>query len=66
MPSALSDWRLELRDITTDPAWQAAYDMEVPVLTALAADGREVRLPRPPPRMTTDRLRQHIESALPQ
>ena len=26
----------------------------------------QVRIPRPPPRMTTDRLRLHIEAALPQ
>ncbi|PNW81470.1 hypothetical protein CHLRE_07g357300v5 [Chlamydomonas reinhardtii] len=65
MPSAIAEWRLEERDITTNPAW-AVYEMEVPVLVASGSDGREVRLPRWPPRMTTDKLRQHIEASLPQ
>ncbi|GFR44191.1 hypothetical protein Agub_g5374 [Astrephomene gubernaculifera] len=66
MPSLLTEYTLEIRDISTNPAWSAAYDMEVPVLTVLAQDGREVCIPRPPPRMTTDKLRRHIEAALPQ
>ncbi|KAG2434318.1 hypothetical protein HYH02_012340 [Chlamydomonas schloesseri] len=65
MPSAIAEWHLEERDITSNPAW-AVYDMEVPVLMAVGSDGREVRLPRWPPRMTTDKLRQHIEASLPQ
>ncbi|GIL85108.1 hypothetical protein Vretimale_9968 [Volvox reticuliferus] len=65
MPSALMEYTLEVRDISKNPAWRAAYELEVPLLTALTVEGREVRIPRPPPRMTTDKLRQHIEAALP-
>ncbi|GLI67019.1 hypothetical protein VaNZ11_011184 [Volvox africanus] len=65
MPSVLTEYTLEVRDISTDPAWSVAYAMEVPILTTLTVDGREVRIPRPGPRMTTDKLRQHLEAALP-
>ncbi|PNH06980.1 hypothetical protein TSOC_006592 [Tetrabaena socialis] len=65
MPSALTEYTLEVRDISTNAAWSAAYDMEVPVLTTITPAGEEVRIPRSPPRMTTDKLRQHIEASLP-
>lgn len=44
LPSALSGAVLEERDIATNPAWAAAYDLSVPVLKAALGDGAaEVR-----------------------
>ncbi|MEW5306979.1 MAG: hypothetical protein WDW38_005860 [Sanguina aurantia] len=64
-PSILTSYRLEVRDITSDPKWLAAYEMEIPVLTALSPwSGNEVALPRPAPRITADRLQRHVEAAL--
>ncbi|KAK9907738.1 hypothetical protein WJX75_008971 [Coccomyxa subellipsoidea] len=54
-----------IRDITTEPAWWEAYSLTIPVLTFADADGsNEVKVPRPSPRMSTDRLGQHLEKAL--
>ncbi len=44
MPSILSDVELEIRDISTNPKWKAAYSMSVPVLAVASLDGsNEVR-----------------------
>ena len=39
MPSILSDAEIEIRDISTNPTWQAAYSMSVPVLAVASPDG---------------------------
>ncbi len=44
-------FELEIRDITTDPAWFERYQYEVPVLCSYrAATGAEQPLPRLPPK----------------
>ncbi|KAI8474704.1 MAG: hypothetical protein J3K34DRAFT_518009 [Monoraphidium minutum] len=64
MPSALSGATLEVRDISTNAAWQDEMYLSVPVLAALAPGGREVVLPRPQPRVSADRLEKHLDGAL--
>lgn len=45
LPSILTGVELEVRDITSNPAWEAAYSMSVPVLVAADPDGsNEVRI----------------------
>jgi len=39
MPSVLSGVELEVRDISSNPAWEAAYSMSVPVMAAALPDG---------------------------
>ena len=39
LPSMFSGVELEVRDISTNPAWEAAYSMSVPILTAADPDG---------------------------
>ncbi len=46
---------LEIRDITTNEAWFAAYQYEIPVLTYLVAE-QEYAIPRIPPRTPVARL----------
>ena len=47
---------LELVDIDGDPALQARYGLEVPVLALLDVDGGLLELPRVPPRLMGERL----------
>jgi glutaredoxin len=39
MPSILSGVELEIRDVSTNPAWKGAYSMSVPVLAVASLDG---------------------------
>ncbi|WIA36474.1 hypothetical protein OEZ86_007774 [Tetradesmus obliquus] len=64
MPCSLSGATLEVRDISTNEAWQDAMHLSVPVLAVLDEQGSEVVLPRPQPRITADRLQRHLEEAL--
>ncbi|CAN1352814.1 hypothetical protein LINPERPRIM_LOCUS42941 [Linum perenne] len=41
-PSPLHDVDLQVRDITTNPDWEKAYQYEIPVLAKLHSDGSEV------------------------
>ncbi|GLT47086.1 hypothetical protein SLA2020_208060 [Shorea laevis] len=41
-PDSLHDVDLQLRDITTNPEWETAYQYEIPVLAKILADGTEV------------------------
>lgn len=67
MPSALSAAELEVRDITSNPQWEAKYAMSIPILAMAAADGSgEVEVPRPSPRYSADALQKHIEKFLAQ
>jgi hypothetical protein len=47
---------LELIDVDGDPALQARYGMEVPVLALVQADGGLRQLLRVPPRLAGERL----------
>ncbi len=47
---------LEVRDITQNPQWFAAYQFEVPVLCRLEADGKETPLPRLAPRASLSQV----------
>lgn len=47
---------LELVDVDGDPALQARYGLEVPVLALVQADGGLRQLPRVPPRLAGERL----------
>ena len=38
-PCALTGGRLEVRDITSNPAWEQAFSMTIPVLAAARLDG---------------------------
>ena len=49
------DLPLELRDVDADPALQARYGLEVPVLLQSTAAG-ERELPRPSPRLSAQAL----------
>jgi hypothetical protein len=42
---------LELIDVDVDPQLQARFGLEVPLLALRRPDGREVLLPRVPPRL---------------
>ncbi|KAL4544539.1 hypothetical protein Ndes2526B_g00500 [Nannochloris sp. 'desiccata'] len=65
MPSILSDVELEIRDVSTNPAWKAAYSMSVPVLAVASSDGSNEReVPRPSPRLTADMLEKHLDKHL--
>lgn len=48
---------LETRDVDADPALQARYGLEVPVLALPAPGGGWRELPRVPPRLEGDGLR---------
>ena len=65
VPCALSRCSLEVRDVGENDAWAAAHAGAVPVLTA-ALPGRagEAPIPRPPPRVTADKLQRVLEAAL--
>lgn len=64
-PSLLSGAKLETRDITSNPDWETAYGLAIPVLTHAAIDNKyERKIPRPSPRLSADRLEQHIVKAL--
>ena len=47
---------MELRDVDADPALQARYGLEVPVLALSQADGGWRELPRVPPRLSGEAL----------
>ncbi|WP_071515230.1 glutaredoxin family protein [Geitlerinema sp. PCC 9228] len=47
---------LEIRDITTRDDWFAAYQYAIPVLVQETSPGEQVRLPRPSPGISVERL----------
>jgi hypothetical protein len=56
------DFTLEVRDITTQDDWWAAYQYEVPVLYRVnPLDGTLERLPRPSPRATVLQLQRLLQ-----
>jgi hypothetical protein len=54
---------LEVREITTNPDWWAAFQYEIPVLHLLVA-GQEHPLSRPSPRASLLQLQQLLEKHL--
>jgi hypothetical protein len=54
---------LEVRDITTQPDWFAAYQYEIPVLCYVNGSA-EMMIPRPSPRATGDQLAQLLRKYL--
>lgn len=59
----LHDVDLQIRDITTNPEWERAYQYEIPVLAILLSDGTEKTLPRLSPRLGVEVIRRKIEDA---
>lgn len=61
------DFSLEIRDITTQPDWFAAYQYEIPVLCRVIStpEGlREEALPRLSPRAPVNRVEQMLQKYL--
>ncbi|KAG5019042.1 hypothetical protein JHK87_014897 [Glycine soja] len=54
----------DIRDITTNPEWENAYQYEIPVLAKVLSDGTEVALPRLSPRLGVELLQKKIAAAL--
>ncbi len=54
---------LEVRDITTNPDWFAAYQYDIPVLTWVC-EGQEIPLPRCSSRTSPAKLEQMLQNAL--
>lgn len=52
---------LELRDITTQPDWWAAYEYEIPVLQWVSSQGI-ITLPRLSPRSPLQKLEQMLQT----
>ncbi|KAK2388174.1 hypothetical protein QL285_061883 [Trifolium repens] len=63
-PYSLSDVDLHIRDITTNPEWEKAYQYEIPVLAKVLSDGTEEILPRLSPRLGVELLQKKIAAAL--
>ncbi|MBD2250483.1 glutaredoxin family protein [Nostoc parmelioides] len=54
-------FELEIRDITTNENWFAAYQYEIPVLCLITpGDEKEQALPRPSPRASVQQLAQML------
>ncbi|KMT06146.1 hypothetical protein BVRB_7g163160 [Beta vulgaris subsp. vulgaris] len=60
---SISDLNLQIRDITTNPEWEKAYQYEIPVLAKLCADGTEETLPRLSPRLSVEAIQRKIGDA---
>ncbi|TKY74288.1 Glutaredoxin protein [Spatholobus suberectus] len=65
-PDSLNDVELQIRDITSNPEWESAYQYEIPVLAKVLSDGAEVALPRLSPRLGVELLQKKIAAALKQ
>ena len=60
------DFELEVRDITTNKDWFAAYQYEIPVLCRYSAtEEKEEILPRLSPRASVEKVQQILEKYLP-
>ncbi|KAF7816876.1 uncharacterized protein G2W53_030845 [Senna tora] len=62
-PDSLHDVDLQIRDITSNPEWERAYQYEIPVLAKLHSDGTEETLPRLSPRLGVELLQKKIAAA---
>lgn len=63
-PHSLNDVDLQIRDITSNPEWEKAYQYEIPVLAKVLSDGTEETLPRLSPRLGVELLQKKIAAAL--
>ncbi|KAL7246288.1 hypothetical protein ACSBR2_001416 [Camellia fascicularis] len=61
---SLHDIDLQIRDITTNPEWERAYQYEIPVLARVLSDGTEEILPRLSPRLGVELIQKKIAAAL--
>lgn len=61
---SLADLQLEVRDISTNPQWEKAYQYEIPVLARVLADGSEETLPRMSPRLSAEQVQQKLAALL--
>ncbi|KAE8701762.1 Detected protein of confused Function [Hibiscus syriacus] len=43
VPDSLHDVELQVRDITSNPEWEKAYQYEIPVLAKVLSDGTEIK-----------------------
>lgn len=59
----LSSIHLEVRDITTNPEWEQAYQYEIPVLARIKDDNTEEVLPRLSPRMGVEQISKKLAAA---
>ena len=50
------EFELEIRDISSNPAWFYRYQYEIPVLCLLNTNQQEQELPRFPPRSPVEKL----------
>ncbi|OAY23398.1 uncharacterized protein LOC110606060 isoform X1 [Manihot esculenta] len=65
-PHSLHDVDLQVRDITSNPEWERAYQYEIPVLAKVLSDGTEETLPRLSPRLGVELIHKKIVAALSQ
>ncbi|KDP32784.1 hypothetical protein JCGZ_12076 [Jatropha curcas] len=65
-PHSLHDVDLQVRDITSNPEWERAYQYEIPVLAKVLSDGTEEILPRISPRLGVELVQKKIAAALTQ
>ncbi|XP_021900714.1 uncharacterized protein LOC110816715 isoform X2 [Carica papaya] len=63
-PDSLHDVDLQVRDITSNPEWEKAYQYEIPVLARVVSDGTEETLPRLSPRLGVELIQKKIAAAL--
>ncbi|KAJ0243107.1 hypothetical protein HA466_0203370 [Hirschfeldia incana] len=61
-PDSLQNVTLQVRDITTNPEWEKAYQYEIPVLAKENADGKEI-LPRLSPRLSVEIIQKKLLAA---
>ncbi|XP_022768212.1 uncharacterized protein LOC111312314 [Durio zibethinus] len=62
-PDSLHDIVLQVRDITSNPEWEKAYQYEIPVLAKVLSDGTEEILPRLSPRLGPELVQKKIAAA---
>ncbi|WCJ44624.1 Thioredoxin superfamily protein [Euphorbia peplus] len=63
-PNSLNDVDFQVRDITSNPDWEKAYQYEIPVLAKLLSDGSEEILPRISPRLGVELVQKKIAQLL--
>lgn len=62
--SELKGFKIQARDVMSNPEWESRYSMEVPVLAVVRPDGSEHVVPRQSPRAPVDRLEKVILETL--
>ncbi|KFK32146.1 hypothetical protein AALP_AA6G204200 [Arabis alpina] len=62
-PDSLHDVVLQVRDITTNPEWEKAYQYEIPVLAKQNSHGNEEILPRLSPRLSVEIIHKKLVAA---